>query len=225
MSDEIIDYGDLAEEENEIRKKLADWLPRTGDRLFAESADGARPDPLGLTGPGEPRHPGGRWQLYADGFLLAADRLVDSYRGVPPEDALIYPILSLYRHHIELQIKWVIRWSPGCTAQIREQLVSTHGLAALWDKLAKVYPRFCVWTSAECTEACHRLILEFDEHDPKSQAGRYPESRGGDQTLTCLDVVDLPTLKLGVHKISHFLGTVFEQIGEDREWEAEMATW
>ena len=69
------------------------------------------------------------------------------------------------------------------------------------------------------------MILEFDEHDPSSQAGRYPEDTRGNQTLTRLEIVDLRTLKLGIHKISHYLGAVIEQIGEDREWEAEMASW
>jgi hypothetical protein len=32
-------------------------------------------------------------------------------------------------------------------------------------------------------------------------------------------------LRLGVHKISHYLDAVVEQIGEDRDWEAKMASW
>lgn len=178
-----------------------------------------------MTAPGEPRRPAGRWQLYAEGFLSAADRLVDSCRGYRYQDDLIYPILSLYRHHLELQIKWVIRSSPCCTPEIREWLAGKHGLRALWDKLAQVYPRFSGWSVPECTEACRRLVLEFDEHDPSSQAGRYPEDARGNQTLTHLEIVDLPTLKLGIHKISHYLAAAIEQIGEDREWEAEMASW
>jgi hypothetical protein len=45
------------------------------------------------------------------------------------------------------------------------------------------------------------------------------------QTLARLDIVDLPTLKVGIHKISHYLGTIIEQIGDDRDREAEMASW
>ncbi len=45
------------------------------------------------------------------------------------------------------------------------------------------------------------------------------------QTLARLDIVDLSTLKVGIHKISHYLGTIIEQIGDDRDQEAEMASW
>ena len=45
------------------------------------------------------------------------------------------------------------------------------------------------------------------------------------QTLARLDIVDLPTLKVDIHKISHYLGTIIEQIGDDRDREAEIASW
>jgi hypothetical protein len=203
---------------------MAESLPKVGDRLFVASDTGARLDPLGYTSGGEPRAKTGRWELYADGFLSAADRLVE-LAGEIDQDELIYPIFTLYRHHLELQLKWVIRWSPCCTKDIREWLAGKHSLVALWDKLKEVYPRFSAWTTPRCTKACRRLILEFDHHDPNSQASRYPEDKEGKPTLTRLDIVDLPTLRLGIHKISYCLGTIVEQIGQDREWEAEMASW
>ena len=69
------------------------------------------------------------------------------------------------------------------------------------------------------------MIGESDRHDPKSRASRYPEDKEGNPTLTRLDVVDLPTLKAGIHEISHYLDAIVEQIGEQHEWEAEMASW
>ena len=157
--------------------------------------------------------------------MAAADRLAEGCRGLPYEDELIYPILGLYRHHLELELKYVLRCCPGCTEELKKWLGETHSLEALWDKIAKIYPRFGEWASPECTKTCSQLIEEFDEHDPKSQSGRYPVDRQGNQTLTRLEIVDLQTLKLGIHKISHYLTTIIEQIGQDREWEAEMASW
>ena len=210
---------------DEIARELADWMPNPGDRLFVATDTGARLDPLGLTARGEERHPAGRWQLYAGGFLSAADQLVDGCRDHAYEDELIYPILTLYRHHLELQLKYVLRCCPDCTENLRQWLCTKHSLVALWNRLAEIYPRFSEWASAGCTTVCQELIAEFDEHDPKSQAGRYPVDRQERPTLTRLEIVDLQALRLGVHKVSHYLGTIIEQIGEDREWEAEMASW
>lgn len=210
---------------NDIERELADWLPKPGDRLFVPTVTGAHLDPLGLTRPGQERPLTGRWKLYTAAFLGAADRLVEGCQGHACEDELIYPILTLYRHHLELQLKYVLRCSPNCTKKLRVRLCREHSLVALWKKLTEVYPAFSEWASVECTAACEGLIREFDEHDPTSQAGRYPFDKRGRPSLARLEAVDLETLRLGTHKISHYLGTVIEQIHQEREWEAEMASW
>jgi hypothetical protein len=215
---------DLRAEEEAIERELAEMFPKKGDRLFVPSPSGARLDPLGFTGPGEKRSPIGRWQLYSGGFLHAADRLVDGTIGAPHEDELVYPILGLYRHHLELELKYVIRYQSQDPA-LRKWLREKHRLTTLWDKLAQTYPRFGAWASDECTRACSELLAEFDRHDPNSQGVRYPEDHSGAHTLTRLAVIDLANLKRSVHKISHYLGAIVEQTAEDREWEDEMESW
>jgi hypothetical protein len=54
---------------------------------------------------------------------------------------------------------------------------------------------------------------------------RHPIDKNGNPTLAGLELIDLQALALGVHKISHYLDAVMEQIGEDRDWESEMASW
>ena len=221
MNEEIskFEWGDG--EESQIATEARDWLPKKGDRVFVATNEGCRLDPLGFTGYGEPRNPTGRWQLYASGFLSAADRLVESYMGCAHEDEFIYPILSLYRHHLELELKYVLRCCPAYYEDLEEWLTKEHGLCALWRKIAELYPRFGEWTSKDCTDGCECLITEFDEHDPNSQAGRYPQDRRGNQTLGRLEIVGLKELKLGAGKVSHYLATITEQIAEDRDSETE----
>src|SRR5713226_4648281 len=86
--------------DRELAEEFADWLPKKGDRLFIPGLAGAVLDPLGMTAHGKPRNQTGRWRLYASGFLQAADQLVDGWKGLAYQDELIYPILSLYRHHL-----------------------------------------------------------------------------------------------------------------------------
>ncbi len=169
--------------QSDIEGELADWLPNPGDRVFVANSDGARLDPLGLTRFGEPRRIEGRWKLYTDGFLAAADRLVGSLTGSPYQDELIYPVLALHRHHIELQLKYVLFCCPGCTTEIREWLPGKHSLKELWEKVREVYPRFSEWAPAEHTEACLQLTEEFNQHDPTAQASKYPVDTKGKPTL------------------------------------------
>jgi hypothetical protein len=44
-------------------------------------------------------------------FAAAADRLFASYKGGAPDDALLLPYLYLYRHAIELDLKYSIRYA------------------------------------------------------------------------------------------------------------------
>ncbi len=180
----------------ELEEEMRERLPSPGDRLFVETVGAALLDPLGLSAPGEQRSPIGKWDLYADGFLHAADRIVDSWAGQPWEDEFIYPILALYRHHLELLLKLVIRSAPGFTDEVRDWLYKTHELDKLWSKLEEVYRDSHLWASKECTEACAELIKELSKHDPKSYAARYPIDRQERQTLEQLRAIDLRILRL-----------------------------
>jgi hypothetical protein len=215
----------LQEDEAALRRDLREWLPVTGDRMFVESPTAVSLDPLGFGFPGENHGHIGRWDLYAAGYLEAADAIVNGLGHQPWEDKLIYTVLMLYRHHLELQLKIVIRAAPGFLHDMSEWLYRQHDLIVLWHWVAEVYPGVHTWASAECREACERLIAELSNHDPRSTAARYPVERDGGQVLVGLRTVDLAVLRRGIHKISHYLDAILEGIHQDREWAAEVASW
>jgi hypothetical protein len=130
----------------------------------------------------------------------------------------------LYRHHLELLLKLVIRSAPGFTDEVKDWLYNTHELDKLWTKLEEVYPDSHRWASKECTEACAELIKELSKHDPKSYAARYPIDRQERQTLEQLRAIDVRVLKRGVRKISHYLETIIESIHQDIEGRS-VASW
>src|SRR5260370_6794126 len=98
---------DLRDDELQFSQELREWLPGPGDALIEDTSSAVRVDPLGYSEPHSPaaRSLIGRWDLYSDGFLHAGDRLVDGLTASPGEDELLYPILYLYRHHLELELK------------------------------------------------------------------------------------------------------------------------
>lgn len=50
-----------------------------------------------------------QWLFYVEGYRIAAERLVDNVLTTQTErDTLIYPIVFLYRHYIEIQLKEII---------------------------------------------------------------------------------------------------------------------
>ena len=51
----------------------------------------------------------GKWDFYADAYKEAADRLVDQIQeNWAPDDRLILPAIFMYRHFVELKLKWII---------------------------------------------------------------------------------------------------------------------
>jgi len=181
----------------------------------------------------EDRSPVGRRQLYSDGYLLAADRLVEGYTESPPEDVLIYPILFLYRHHIELELKMLItrslNWLSGLDdAAIRkkvERLADMHNPKNLWNSFQSTYPSCNAVFDEGTRRAFQTLFFELCDQDPEGQSGRYETDSRGMQTLTKLHSIDLPTLKSGIHKISQYLSFLGDEIGREVDRREEIACW
>ena len=73
--------------------------PKPGDRLFISD----EPDFLNNA------FLGSNWIVYADGYMQAADNLVKQLlEDRHSQDFLVYPIIFLYRHYIELCLKHII---------------------------------------------------------------------------------------------------------------------
>ncbi len=239
MRDEDTEPFDLDDEspearqqEEQIVREYYDSFPKEGDKLFVESDSGARLDALGTPTPESPRSIAGRRGLYSEGYLLAGDRLVDSLTAAPHEDALVYPILYLYRHNIELELKELLSYflcslSGFEGAKLEEklrELGETHSLQGLWMRIEGHFPKWNEGSPVEAQQAFRRLLYELDDHDPTGEAGRYETDRKGNQTLARLRIVDLGKLKQGIHKIFNYLGLVSEGIRREAGWRSEMAS-
>jgi hypothetical protein len=237
--------ADLKNSDEQLMHEFEDWFPTLGDKIVVSGRSGMRVDPLGFSDPIRPgeRALFGRWDLYADGFKEAADRLVagirENDRATTPGAALIYPILFCYRHSLELQLKVLIssieEWSFALLTKEEKETHkhqkrrNVHGLRALWERLQGL-PRFDdSWASEQEREAFLKLLLELDGHDRESQAARYPIDRSDKQTLLNLTHIELNSLKTGMQKISrylaetqeHFFQTMRAEIGTGAEGEDE----
>lgn len=207
----------------ELDRDTAEYLPKPGDKLLSEEPPCLLADPFSSFPPSRPRDRSGRWDLYAVGYLEAGDLVIAECLagrngpapGRPGYDFLLYPILHAYRHHLELLLKEVTRSAATLAATDgSDEQNHGHKLLRLWEQVGRVYPEAHEWASPECTEACESLIKELDRVDPNGQAGRYPWGNNGDPTLVKLHAVNLPNLRSGVHKISHYLTCILEAISE-----------
>ncbi|MCE5199369.1 MAG: hypothetical protein ABFD54_09590 [Armatimonadota bacterium] len=155
-------------EENLIDDNIL-W-PEKGDTLFADAEDWQYNACLDKFG--------GDWYAYIEGYRLAADTIVEHVtqrcrRGV---DLLVYPIVFLYRHHLELRLKSLIMDGKQLYNDLPE-FPKTHKIDILWKECREILEK--VWPNGpkEELDAVEACITEFNTIDPKSEAFRYPVNR------------------------------------------------
>lgn len=199
-------------------------LPVSGDKLFKS---GSWVDSAQLNH----RLYGDKWSVYATGYKDAADMLVDQAAGTGRHlDFLVYPIVFLYRQHIELMVKNLIRslWLllEKNPSDKQAGLVGHH-LGTFWAILRPLLEEHAPGQSTVALDQTGSLIDELCAVDPESMGFRYPHGipdKTGVRlpTLNGLTEVDLRNLKAVMGKIAALLGACEMSIDADLQSKAEM---
>jgi len=122
------------------------------------------------------------------------------------------PIVFLYRHHLELAVKQLLR---ECGTRLGRDVVLPmhHRLDELWrfclSMLAEVSPGI---TAAEEVAQTTRLFDELCRVDPTSQAFRYPEDHQGNPSLSGVGEIELERIHDVVEKISLLLDCISTEL-------------
>lgn len=140
------------------------------------------------------------WEGYTDSYRDAADHLVERIERCEL-DSLVYPIMFLYRHYLELQLKSLLRnfyllHSLQCSYPLKETLQhlclfhgiqcrcpqKKHNLVELWDRVRPLIEEMYL-QDTEDNKHIEARIKEFNQIDPKSLAFRYPEDTDGNPSF------------------------------------------
>lgn len=212
-------------------------LPKNGDCLFKEAPnwnDNLVVDPLGMADVIDPLGMteldlrriklAGRWDLYARGYKRAADLLVEQLGPELVNDELLYPILYLYAHSLELKLKGLVIGSSKFSEKTFgiDDLSNNHDLYDLWGKLKENLPYVYRDCPSEWIKVVDKCLKEFSDLNERGQAFRYPLNTKKKQVLERLYCVDLVNFKKVMERISNFLSTAEEAVGQTREWHDEL---
>ena len=166
--------------------------PSSSNQLFVtRGVDFLAGKPLGALSESE------MFGVYAMGYRYAVDilleRITRSWRSRAEKDFLLYPIAFCARHHLELALKEVYLLVADCRnkkVDLRRELKS-HELVRLWGRCLPMVRQ--VWPKGpeEDLTAASQLLAEFEEHDARSFAFRYPVDLNGQDSLPNLDPFDL----------------------------------
>lgn len=144
------------------------------------------------------------------GYREAADLLVaegDTYSCV--RDKFVYPIVFLYRHAIELHLKYVVM-AYGAIAGVAPNFRS-HGLTELWSAYMRVVDAIMTDLIVEdrrVFQEIGRLVAEFETVDPRSDALRFAHDTKGNLIKISVNGIDLANLRKVIAGIFDFLECV-----------------
>lgn len=120
---------------------------------------------------------------YKLGFRTAALQLVGSICEEPvDQDLMIYPIVYLYRHHIELSLKDIYRYGAGLLGRDipadDEKVLGSHDLLRLWDIVNPLLEPICALAGenqlpSDDIQGISSYIRQISKHDPDGARFRY----------------------------------------------------
>lgn len=163
---------------------------------------------------------------YRFGYREAADILIAHVEETGThQDALVFPIIFLFRHHLELFLKAIIvtmRHVLDLQTPTSSELM-THDLRQLWNwakpliaELGENSPYF-----RDCVRDGNRVFAEFQRFDKKAETFRFARSRSGQPHLPEFRVINIRIFRDECDQIAGFLEGVLEAAEQAWEYVAE----
>lgn len=134
-------------------------------------------------------------ELYIAGYKEAADLLVESvatHKGTA--DSLIFPIVFLYRHYLELRFKSLLH-DGSRLLNLDYTPKAEHKFSNLWPKVRSILVELWPNEEGDQLKAMDSLIQQFETVDPGSTSFRYPKNLKNLKNNNSLKL-DLPRVNL-----------------------------
>lgn len=163
------------------------------------------------------------WYVYVLGYKKAGDVLVKFAQSNPMYlDSIVYPIIFLYRHYLELAIKIIIlRGSKLIGKNISHN--NSHKLSTLWCLSKKILAEVFRGDKEPEFSKLDIVISEFDRLDSSSFEFRYPVNREGKPNhpdMSKINVRLLSDIFEDVERMMEFCTDAIEyKISINEEWQ------
>lgn len=166
---------------------------------------------------------GGYAYAYQNGALSLLDASFDEPEN---KDLLVYPVIFLIRHYLELRLKELMQGLIFITNQQKpfpdnHKLFNDHSLVNLWDKFKLAYSKIGQEIDGKILKSVNSLIIEVNIVDPKSISFRYPIDKNGKGTKR-LEKINITNLRESFIRICFFFDELAMQIADYVENTEEM---
>lgn len=175
---------------------------------------------------------GGPYDLhaYSRGYFLAGQRLSASLdESTMSVDVLVYPLVFLYRHAIELGLKALAQNLP----RIWDDDTKIHLTHKLQDNWSRVRPYLTREPEFDPNEPVlgfvDRVLADLVEIDPTGEAFRFPSARSGNLFLQDMSVINVEVFGKAMTTVAdafdYWNGRAEELWDAKCEMELEGRTW
>lgn len=151
----------------------------------------------------------GAWERI-EGFKRASEIVAEHTEGEsePISDWLVYPVLFLYRHTIELRLKYAIVDGYAYLNDDSHGPPHGHDLEHLWAQFQEVVEHCGVGRGADWSQ-CEGMIRLLQGVDtPSAEAFRYPYARDGVTELPSTEKMDRVDFRSIRHRCEQLLDTL-----------------
>lgn len=161
------------------------------------------------------------FSLFAEGYKKAADILVANIEENDGQDVdyLVYPIAFLYRHHLELRFKEIIKEGELLLAK-SNRFPMHNKLDSLWERAKQIINE--VWENEPraVEEFWHidHIVSELSMTDPKSDSFRFPVGTDGRNSLAGFNLINVRHLREEIEKTYEFLYCVSAFLEESNDY-------
>ena len=150
--------------------------------------------------------------LYIRGYKQAANLLVEWVeKKTKDQDFLVYPIIFLYRQHVELRLKEIIKeGSELLETDSQSQKNTHHKIDQLWNEARKIIDKIEPQSNEDC-DIVEDVIRQFSKIDSTSTAFRYPKNKQGSPS-TSIKYINLKEFSNVINSTTLFLEAVSYKI-------------
>jgi hypothetical protein len=133
------------------------------------------------------------WSDYEWGYFFAATALVGDYANKHEGESLVYPILFLYRHYVELKLKSVLMEAAASLhCELPTTTADEHNLNNLWQMLLDLLRQHRRSKMLKGCESVERVLDQLTQIDPHSMESRYALEKDLETpTFARLNAIDL----------------------------------
>jgi len=164
------------------------------------------------------------WLLYAQGFLTAAEAACEHLlKNRQYTDFVVYPVLFLYRHYLEISLKALADDSLELLRR-EPQGKLIHGLRDLWEIAKKHLTEVLSDPEgmAMHLEVIEGAVAQFQALDPSGQGSRYPWGTKGERVLFAPERISVQNLRnemanvaQAIDQLGYILGARLDEKNQD----------